>query len=54
MDRLTKRLRFVSPRSFEIRMPNEDWSTIFSELNATLQSLSLCGTNTFEKDATRS
>ncbi len=54
MDRLTKRLRFVSPLSFEIQMPNEDWPTIFSELNATLQSLSLCGTNTFEKDATRS
>ncbi len=54
MDRLTKRLRFVSPLSFEIQMPREDWPTIFSELNATLQSLSLCGTNTFEKDATRS
>jgi transcription-repair coupling factor (superfamily II helicase) len=54
MDRLTKRLRFVSPLSFEIQLPNEDWPTIFSELNATLQSLSLCGTNTFEKDATRS
>ncbi|MGQ0696458.1 MAG: transcription-repair coupling factor [Nitrospiraceae bacterium] len=54
MDRLTKRLRFVSPLSFEIQMPHEDWPTIFSELNTTLQSLSLCGTNTFEKDATRS
>ena len=52
MDRLTKRLRFVSPLSFEIQMPHEDWPTIFSELNTTLQSLSLCGTNTFEKDAT--
>ncbi len=46
MDRLKKRLRFVSPLSFEIQMPHEDWSSIFSELNTTLQSLSLCDTNT--------
>jgi transcription-repair coupling factor (superfamily II helicase) len=46
MDRLKKRLRFVSPLSFEIQMPHEDWPSIFSELNTTLQSLALCDTNT--------
>jgi transcription-repair coupling factor (superfamily II helicase) len=51
MDRFSTRLRFLSPLSFEIRMPKEDWSAIFSELNTTLQSLSLCGTNTCGKDA---
>ena len=54
MDQLMKRLRFLSPLSFEIQMPHEDWPAIFSELNTTLQSLSLCDTNTIEKDATRS
>jgi transcription-repair coupling factor (superfamily II helicase) len=54
MDRLKKRLRFLSPHSFEIQMPHEDWPLIFSELNATLQSLSLCDTNTAEKDGTSS
>jgi transcription-repair coupling factor (superfamily II helicase) len=46
MDRLKKRLRFVTPLSFEIQMPHEDWPSIFSELNTTLQSLALCDTNT--------
>jgi len=50
MDRLKKRLRFLSPLSFEIRMPNEDWPVIFSELNTALQSLSLCDTNTGGKE----
>jgi transcription-repair coupling factor (superfamily II helicase) len=54
MDRLKKRLRFLSPLSFEIQMPHEDWPLIFSEVNATLQSLSLCDTNTREKDGTSS
>ncbi len=54
MDQLMKRLRFLSPLSFEIQMPHENWPAIFSELNTTLQSLSLCDTNTIEKDATRS
>ncbi len=54
MDRLKKRLRFLSPLSFEIQMPHEDWPSIFSELNSTLQSLGLCDTNTTGKDATRS
>jgi transcription-repair coupling factor (superfamily II helicase) len=52
MDRLNKRLRVVSPLAFEIQMPQEDWPSIFSELNATLQSLSLCDTNTRQEDAT--
>jgi transcription-repair coupling factor (superfamily II helicase) len=51
MDRLNKRLRFLSPLSFEIRMPKEDWPVIFLELNTALQSLSLCDTNTTGKDA---
>jgi transcription-repair coupling factor (superfamily II helicase) len=46
IDRLKKRLRFLGPLSFEIQMPHEDWSSIFSELNTTLQSLGLCDTNT--------
>ena len=50
MDRLNKRLRFLSPLSFEIRMPKEDWPSIFSELNTALQSLSLCDTNTGGKE----
>ena len=54
MDRLKKRLRFLSPLSFEIQMRSEDWPSIFSELNAILQSLHLCDTKTLEKDATRS
>jgi transcription-repair coupling factor (superfamily II helicase) len=50
MDRLKKRLRFLSPLSFEIQMPQDDWPAMFSELNTTLQSLSLCDTNTTGKD----
>ncbi|MBI3357355.1 MAG: hypothetical protein HY038_11405 [Nitrospirae bacterium] len=53
MDQFKKRLRFLSPLSFEIQMPHKDWPSIFSELNAALQSLSLCDTNTIGKDATR-
>jgi len=50
MDRLKKRIRFLSPLSFEIRMPEEDWPAIFSELSTTLQSLRLCDTNTHGKE----
>jgi transcription-repair coupling factor (superfamily II helicase) len=50
IDRLKKRLRFVTPRSFEIRMPQPDWASVFSELNTTLQSLGLCDTNTSGRD----
>jgi len=46
MDRYKKRLCFLSPLSFELRMPHEDWPSIFRELTAMLQSLKGCGTNT--------
>ncbi|MGA6827403.1 transcription-repair coupling factor [Nitrospira sp. NS4] len=45
MDRLKKRLRFISPVSFEIQMPHDDWPATFAELNTTLQSLGHCDTN---------
>ncbi|HEY6973580.1 MAG TPA: TRCF domain-containing protein, partial [Nitrospiraceae bacterium] len=48
MDRHKKRLRFLSPLSFELQMPHQDWSSIFRELTATLQSLNVCDTNTSE------
>jgi transcription-repair coupling factor (superfamily II helicase) len=44
MDRLKKRLRFLSPLAFEIRTKDADWASAFSELNTTLQSLRLCDT----------
>jgi transcription-repair coupling factor (superfamily II helicase) len=44
MDHHKKRLRFLSPLSFELRMPHEDWGSTFQELNATLQTLQLCDT----------
>lgn len=49
MDRLKKRLRFLSPLSFEIQMPDDEWPAVFSELNTTLQSLTLCDTNTLRR-----
>ena len=45
MDQYKKRLRFLSPLSFELQMPHQDWTSIFSELTATLQSLGVCDTN---------
>ena len=51
MDRFRKRLRFLSPLSFEIHMPHKDWQSIFSELNTILQSLIRCDTNTTDQDA---
>jgi hypothetical protein len=45
MDRLKKRLRFLSPQAFEIQMPHDDWGSTFAELNTTLQSLEHCDTN---------
>jgi transcription-repair coupling factor (superfamily II helicase) len=49
MDRYAQRLKFLSPRSFELQMPREDWASIFQELTATLQSLGVCDTNTPEQ-----
>ena len=45
MDRHKKRIRFLSPLAFEIQMPHQDWTSIFPELTATLQSLGVCDTN---------
>ncbi len=53
MDRLNTRLRFPTPRSVEIQMPHDDWASIFSELNATLQSLALCDTTTLSSSQLR-
>jgi len=49
MDQLKKRLRFLSPISFEIQMRHGDWPALFSELNAILQSLDLCDTKTIQR-----
>jgi transcription-repair coupling factor (superfamily II helicase) len=46
MDRHKTRLRFLSPLSFELQMPHQEWSSIFPELTATLQSLNVCDTTT--------
>ena len=54
MDQLKKRLKFLSPVSFEISMRQSDWPSLFSELNAILQSLDLCDTKTIRADATGS
>jgi transcription-repair coupling factor (superfamily II helicase) len=44
MDQYKKRLRFLSPLSFQVQMPHEDWGLLFPELNAILQSLQVCDT----------
>jgi transcription-repair coupling factor (superfamily II helicase) len=49
MDQYKKRLRFLSPLSFELQMPHQDWPSIFQELTATLQSLGVCDTNSRSK-----
>ena len=46
MDRYKKRVCFLSPLSFELQMPHQDWLPSFRELTATLQSLGGCDTNT--------
>jgi len=46
MDRHKKQLRFLSPLSFELQIPHQDWASTFRELTATLQSLNVCDTNT--------
>jgi transcription-repair coupling factor (superfamily II helicase) len=45
MDRCKSRIRFLSPLAFELQMPHQDWSSIFPELTATLQTLGVCDTN---------
>lgn len=44
MDRYQQRLRFLSPLSFELQMPQTDWTALAPELTATLQMLRVCGT----------
>ena len=46
MDQFKQRVRFLSPLSFELQMPRQDWASIFQELAATLQTLGVCDTNT--------
>ena len=54
MDQFKKRLRFLSPLSFELQLRHDDWPSLFSELNAILQSLDLCDTKALKQDATTS
>jgi len=39
MDRYQRRLRLLSPLSFELRMPQPDWPALFPDLNQALQTL---------------
>jgi transcription-repair coupling factor (superfamily II helicase) len=45
MDRHKSRIRFLSPLAFEFQIPHQDWSSIFPEVTATLQTLGVCDTN---------
>jgi transcription-repair coupling factor (superfamily II helicase) len=45
MDRNTSRIRFLSPLAFELKIPHQDWPSIFPEVTATLQTLGVCDTN---------
>jgi len=49
MDQYKSRIRFLSPLSFELQMPRQDWPSIYQELTATLQTLGVCDTNTTTK-----
>jgi len=49
MDQYKTRIRFLSPLSFELQMPHQDWPSIYQELTATLQTLGVCDTNTTVK-----
>jgi transcription-repair coupling factor (superfamily II helicase) len=44
MDRYQRRLRLLSPLSFELQVPQGDWPALFPELTAALQTLTVCGT----------
>lgn len=54
IDQYKKRLRFLSPLSFELQMPHQDWPSIFPELTATLQTLGVYDTNTHGTSSDRS
>jgi transcription-repair coupling factor (superfamily II helicase) len=53
MDRYKSRIRFVSPLAFDLQMPHQDWTSIFPELTATLQSLGVCDTNSTAASSSR-
>ena len=42
MDRYHRRFRLLSPLSFELQMPQPDWSAVMPELTAALQTLIAC------------
>jgi len=42
MDRYQRRLRLLSPLSFELQMPDKLWSALFPELTTALQTLTFC------------
>jgi len=44
MDRYQRRLRLLSPQSFEVQMPAQEWQAMVPELTAVLQTLTVCGT----------
>ncbi|TAJ22596.1 MAG: transcription-repair coupling factor, partial [Nitrospirae bacterium] len=44
MDRYQRRVRLLSPLSFELQLPQGDWPALFPELNAALQTLTVCDT----------
>ena len=50
MDRYQKRLRFLSPLSFELQIPHQDWNSLFPELAVTLQTLGVCDTKRPTRD----
>ena len=48
LDRCQERIHFISPRSFEVNTPQDDWHTLYAELNSVLQ-----GLNQFETPVVR-
>jgi transcription-repair coupling factor (superfamily II helicase) len=44
MDRCPRRFRLLSPRAFELQMPQPGWASVFPELTAALQTLAGCDT----------
>lgn len=51
MDRYRRRFRLLSPLSFELQMPQADWSAQAPELTSALQMLVSCDTKTTRRDA---
>jgi transcription-repair coupling factor (superfamily II helicase) len=44
LDRYPRRLKLLSPLSFELQMPTGEWSAVAPELTAALQTLAFCDT----------